>query len=722
MKRTSHDCTVLERYADLAALVPEAQMAGDADRNALGFLPKSVFEEFARKGCLLVATVAVEGRPIYAGHLLYDARLPKARVLQLHVASAWRKQGIGGGLLTRLKEQLTALSYTSIYASVAEDLIEANHFWQSQGFLVQRQRAGGRARGRTILVRCFELDSPQLFAKSGVSVGNLLGLDVGLRGERPIYLLDLNVLFDLGPRRERHEPTIDVFRAERHGAVQLGVSTELRDELARSCSTERRSDPMQAWAAIFIAFPVPGPAEGKRLLHSLAGLVFGERGLHGAMSANDLSDLKHLATAIHHRLAGFITNDNAILAASKQLEAVYGIQVVSPLAFRETQTQAAAEGEYESHDLTTLAIGTVLAEDEQELRSYLQRTGVADADAVTLWGAMESGRRSCSRWAVRAGDNLVGYLVCPMRAGSAVLTARLVVEDGHAASRGVALLLLRTLMDHSRADGLALIRLELPARQASAREVAAALGFARSDDGTVLSKVALHAIVVEETWPQIVRSLKQVCGLRLPDLPPSFTDAEQQVELYRADGNRVFMSWASLEAQLSPALFCLSGRSAVMTPIQRRFAERLFDHSPQASLLPRARASLFAERHYISSERALRHFQRGALILFYESTRDKGAGAVVAIARVQRAYLKPSENIGRDDLDPSVLDAETLGAIGNSPAKAVTAFDNLTLLPRPVPLTSLQRLGCGAATQLLSTRPITAGQLRGILQEGLGHA
>jgi hypothetical protein len=196
---------------------------------------------------------------------------------------------------------------------------------------------------------------------------------------------------------------------------------------------------------------------------------------------------------------------------------------------------------------------------------------------------------------------------------------------------------------------------------------------------------------------------------------------DQQIEIHCPDGNRRFVPLREVESGLSPALFCLPGRPAVITPIQRAFAEQLLEHLAQTSLLPRSRAAQFAERHYLSSERTLKFFNRGTLMLFYESGKGKGSASVVAMARVQRAYLKPQGVIDQADFDPSVLSPETLSSIGSSKAKTVTAFDNVIVLPRPVPLSSLQKIGCGEPTQLITTRPITTEQLNKILDEALSR-
>ncbi|KWE65736.1 hypothetical protein WL79_00975 [Burkholderia ubonensis] len=159
-------------------------------------------------------------------------------------------------------------------------------------------------------------------------------------------------------------------------------------------------------------------------------------------------------------------------------------------------------------------------------------------------------------------------------------------------------------------------------------------------------------------------------------------------------------------------------RPAVITPVRRDFAEHLLAHLPQRSLLPHARAALYREKHYLSDKRTLKHFQRGSLVLFYESTKNHGLGAIVAIARVQHAYLKSQEAMARADLDPSVLDDAALEAIGRSKVKTVTVFDNLIQLPHPVPLETLRLLGCGDATKLMTTHPINDSQLQEIVARG----
>lgn len=722
MRKEDMQIVVLEKYSDVQPYLADVVRWGDSDKTALGFLPTQVYGLQAQKGNLFVATALSAGHLQYAGHLLFDARYPRASVLQIFVMPDARRHGTAKRLLDQLKEHLTELHYISIYAGVAEDLRGANAFWERNGFYVQRTRPGGRTRDRTILARSHELSSPQLFERSGISSGNPFGLGNELQGEKPIYLLDLNILFDLGPRRPRNELALDVFHAERHGACQLALSAELRAELARTAKAEQRSDPMHSWAAIFITFPVPPDPEKAELINALSTLVFPEKTRVQDFSANDMSDLTHLATAAHHRLAGFITNDDAILAAARQIEEKFDIHVVSPLVFQPLRDASDREEQFETTTTgATLTAAPMQADSEDLLRQMLKRLNVAESDAVAHWGVLDTTERTVQRVAVASADRLVGYLACPRKLESSVVTGRLALDEADPHAQAAGRLLLNKLLSRAKESAPSRVSLHLAPKQVAARELALVLGFAGTDNGSSLFKLVLNRVVTPGNWAATAAELSTLAHLKLPSMCPSFKGIDQQFEILCPDGNRRYVCLQEVETSLAPAIFCLPGRPAVITPIQKDFAERLLEHSPQITFLPHARAAQYTERHYFSAERTLKFFTRGTIMLFYESSKGRGAAAIVAIGRVQRAFLKQDGAIDQSDFDPSVLNAQTLASIGTSKAKTVTAFDNLIVLPKPVPLSSLKKMGCGESHQLITTRPITADQLNKILSEALSQ-
>jgi GNAT superfamily N-acetyltransferase len=185
--RVSH----FEILADSQSTKPfldHVREAGDANRNSFGFLPNSVYAEFAHNDRLYVLVDRGVNGVKFAGHLLFDQRYPRAHVRQMFTHPDYRRSGVARRLINHLRVSLTSEGFTSIYARVAEDLCEANAFWESEQFHVQNVKDGGAVRKRKILVRCHELSSPQLFPSSGISSQNPLGLLPPSTDQTPMFL------------------------------------------------------------------------------------------------------------------------------------------------------------------------------------------------------------------------------------------------------------------------------------------------------------------------------------------------------------------------------------------------------------------------------------------------------------------------------------------------------------------------------------------------------
>lgn len=701
---------ILEGYERTAAHLDPLRNAADANRDALGFFAKSVYEEFARSGSLFILGKKMSGDLSYAGHLLFSCRYPRAHVLQIFVLSECRRHGGARDLLRHLRNSLTQQGFVSIYARVAEDLAEANTFWERQQFYVQRVEQGGASRNRRILVRSHELPSPQLFPASGISAANPLGLSMPVSSDIPLFLLDLNVLFDVMPRRLRHEDATALFQAERVNACRLAISDEIREELKRTAQGGR-TDPMEAYISIFPSFPLADGTDSEALLRELATLVFPGRILgHSAKS-----DLRHLATAIQHDLAGFITSDDAILAASSPIHARYGLQVISPAGFKMDASPSGASASFEVSSDSTLRLTAVTVDEEPAIRTLLSRVGLSGSAIAAAWCPAEA--QAASRMAMWNGSTALGYLTWMNRLpASEVAIARIMVDETNPQAVAAGRVLLMHLLEQLAVSGPQHVALELPVHQNLLRELAFGFGFRGGSSQAQLTKLVLGKVFTRATWDAHQKLLSAKGGPKLPDTIPDYRSISQQIVVFTPDGNQAHINLELLETLLSPALFCLPGRPAIITPIQHRFSEALLGHSRQASLLPRGSASTYLDRHYLASPRTLVHFKRGVLMLFYESTTQGGRGEVVALARVRQAYLKSSSEL-TPDLQQSVLTESSLGDIGKSEAKTVVVFDNIFHLPKCVPLSSLQRIGCGRPNDLITTHAITDTQLLEILRE-----
>jgi predicted nucleic acid-binding protein len=560
------------------------------------------------------------------------------------------------------------------------------------------------------------LASPQLFPSSGINADNPLGLATTSTSDTPLYLLDLNVLFDLAPRRPRHDEAASLFQAERMNFCRLAISTEIREELQRTAH-QGKSDPMESFINIFPSFPLFQDSDSETLLESLASIIFPEKKEKSKLSSNDKSDLRHVATAIRHNLAGLITNDSAILDASEQIKSKYGVEVLSPSAFRLEDSASHGNSQFETLDESTLSLLEISRADEIAVHALLAKLKLPGSAISSGWLPTDSNGRIATRYAIWNEATLVGYLSWSPRDKTGSVIAHIAVDETNVHALSAARILLIYLLEQLSPNGPYLVRLELPHHQSHVRELASGFGFSRTSEQNVLSKIILGGVLTSKTWTAYQDKLAKKSKLKLPASIPAYHSIDQQIQVLTPDGNQTHVTLDSLESLLSPALFCLPGRPAVITPVQRSFSEALLGHSRQASFLPMSTASLFQDRHYLSNPRTLPHFNRGTLILFYESTKQKGRSEIVAIARVRQAFLKPSNTFDESDLTQSVLTATSLPNIGKSNMKTVTVFDNIYPLPNPVPLKTLQRIGCGRPNDLITTHPISDEQLQEILRE-----
>ncbi|HEX5312668.1 GNAT family N-acetyltransferase [Aquabacterium sp.] len=706
---------------DVQPWVDEVNKAADSDKDSLGFFPSAVYREFANKEQLLVALIhsASDNTEAYAGHLLFSASAPKATVRQLFVLPTQRSAGVGRALVDALKRHLADLNYISIYARVADDLRGANVFWESQGFYTQRVTQGGIARKRMLHVRAHELPTLQLFATSGIDSANPLGLTFNDVEGAPQYLLDLNVLFDLGPRRPRHESAVSIFKAERIQACSLAVSTEIDVELKRHAYAGK-TDPMQALAGTLPKFPIPDQSFLDDLLPRLALIVFPERASGNRLTSNDKSDLRHLATAIYHKLPGLVTNERRIQDCSPQLRKQFGIEAISPEAFQISEEDRGAASALESSDAHLITLESATVEDEREIQSLLTDVGIPKSEQAGPWAAFGGDSSVVARMVTRCDGALLGYMSWTRSISSDQIWAHIASsEKSEGGADGIRAMLIH-LQAQPADEHITRIRLICADKQVSVKELAVGFGYTQSASRpNEMQKIVVRRLITPSNWEQVRHDLNLACDILLPDCPRSYRGPEQELPVKRVDGEQAHISLTRLESLLAPALFCLPGRSGVLVPILRPFAEQLFHDSPQGSLLPMNKAQLAPQRQYISDSRTLRKFAQGDLIFFYESGKRRGRGAVIAVGRVTSCYVLQATEASEEDVAGSVLSIRELNAIGTSKTKTITAFDNLIRLSHPVSQLALKEIGCGEAHQLISTQRLSSDQVQAIIGKGI---
>jgi len=127
------------------------------------------------------------------------------------------------------------------------------------------------------------------------------------------------------------------------------------------------------------------------------------------------------------------------------------------------------------------------------------------------------------------------------------------------------------------------------------------------------------------------------------------------------------------------------GRDGVIVPIARNYARDLLGYRRSVSpLLWQPEAAFVARRTYFNSPRTPLLMRPGVPILFYESRRSGGRGAVVATARISDATVVAKLHVPDDLLRRAVV--EDLGPLSATSDLLATSFDNLLRFPAPVSL------------------------------------
>lgn len=705
---------VKSSWTDVEPYLETTRVNADRARNALGFLPPAAYEQAARLGNLYVAT----DDGTYSGHLLFGGPFPRAKVFQLYVCETHRGKGVATLLLRKLEIELEKKGFLTISASVASDL-ESNDFWEKSGFPVLRQREGGVSRGRTINVRVKDLNTPNLF--NAEQQKDVLNLNMTSPYVMPIpdYVLDLNVFWDVVKNRPRSEFARQVIGAALDNFIRVVVTAEFLNELKRK-TRAGQSDPALEFALQLPALPMPPDDVILEITTDLARLIFPNK-QPAMLSAQDKSDLIHLATAIHHRTVGFLTSDETIVARAFQISNKYGLEVFHISQFsaalhsrnREiSPLQARISGE-------TLVLWELVSKGSGLFDAFLDSVGAEESQRRAVLGA-DPLARHIKRVAITSENEVVCVTYWDPRGtlqGRCSLTV-LTNEDHPAAETALDCMLSRIAAEVSGRAPV-VVDLTLPPGSALAKKVGFAHGFRRigSSPQNHLSKVCIGRPISNENLVDMTNIIKQLSGLSLSPALPHFSNHHQLFIVTDALGVECRVELVDLETVLSPSLFLLPKRAAAIVPIQRSYAEQLFGTSAQMALLPGKEAILFSERVYLSSSRNLNTLSEGTILFFYESGGNRGRAAIFAAARSLGTTVVGKDHVPITILRRGVIENNDLNELSVDEKIAVTRFDNVMLFPRDVSLPSLRTIGCVDGSNLVTARRITDEQTEAIVRE-----
>jgi len=691
------------------------QALADGEKEAVGFLPKAAYDEAVSRGRLIAMLDSSTDPPTLAGFVLFSGVYPNARVQQVVTAAAHRRRGVASGLIRELVARLEARQYLRVTAAVADDLPIAQAFYEGKGFRTALERAGGATRGRGIVVRALDLANEHLLSVlEPPPVAAPGAIDLGLRarsaGAAPLYAMDLNLLFDaVRNGRERADLARRVVGAALAHRLRLATAHEFVVELERAAAVGSE-DPLLALARQLPRLPGAERGELDALAATVRGIVFGPDPIPSRRPQAE-SDARHLAHAALARASGFLTSDGAMLDAREILMERIGIDVLSLDEFAALLDDGAEDrGSPAPWPATNLTLARIARSDAM---AYVGRQALA-ADVFDGLGGPTGSVVAFE--AVTDGGEIVG-LAGRSRNPAVDAPARLVVHvrADHVRADLSAEALIHSQCLQACADGpITIEAIDLPG-QATVRRAAMLQGFVPRPGGTMV-KLAIGRPITPGSWSATALFTRRRTGLRLPIVPPGEHQIASGVTVTDPDGNEVNVALRALEDAIGPTLVAWPGRAGAIVPIERRYADDLLGTAAQASMFAQREAALGTRRTYLNSPRTASALRPGTPILFYESLRSGGRGAIVAAARVVDAVVVdkgrlPAELVRRsvvDDVDPLSASSEVLA----------TTFDNVLSLPIPVTLATLRAIGAVGPQNLVTVTPIAGATLAAILDGG----
>lgn len=604
----------------------QIQDFADANRTAFGFLPKSAFYEQACRGRLWLAINDASKQLM--GYVLFGGKYPVLKVFQLFVAPTYRKQGVGEMLLASVEKYGEKRSYSTITARVASDL-KANLFWDRVGLNIIRQEPGGCTAGRTINCRLKELNTPSLFGEGdselSVELKGLKNLELPQRPLLPsqTFVLDLNVFFDLVKNRLHSADVMQLIKSGFNQEIRVFVTPEFAKELARH-SDQDNPDPILEFANQLPTLPMVKNDDLNEIMSELMPIVFGNISVSGKKDIQRRSDIAHLAYCVHHRATGFITRDRAILAANKQIQDNYYLEVLSPTDLIKPHRPHIRLKNLvnASLDGSEILIRKISERQRESIERFLIVNGV---NHPFLHDILHPGMSSAPRrrFVASIDDQIIAIATWD---NPEVLNRQtnlyLFVNEQAARADIIIDHFLETALRDIHPFNSRIIQLNTWPEQANTRSTAKRRGFLKSLSDSeknplrTLSKYAFSGFISKHNWSNFIRDFVNVTGLKLPEKMPTIKEFVNTGIPFK-NGKGAIVSRLGLfdfEILISPAMVLCPGREALIIPIQQQYAKNLFGgQKGQLELFPSPEALLHVEKAYFRHPNRAGNFGRGGM-------------------------------------------------------------------------------------------------------------
>ena len=705
----------LERDAQrISCHFEQIKALANSERNGLGFLPEQALRDGIDRRKMLALVDRSSEKDKLAAYLLYSGVYPNAKIQQIATVKAYRRQGVGSALLRSFVTELEQLGFMTIRADVASDLGAGLEFYARNGFERVLTQAGGASRRRQIILHIRDLETDNLFTRATDTEHEM---DLGIRrrsaGEAPFFALDLNIYFDLARDRSHSESAQRLFGAALEHDIRLTVADEFVQELRRT-SKDVTKDVILQLALRLPRMPQADRFEQETLKNRIHDLIFVQSGAPSAGSSQALSDAGHLAHAALARASAFVTRDGTIIDARAALIKRFGIDVVTVeelLAILPPDRGRGATMPRSGHGFvcTDASCGTV----QKYMKGQSLRSGT-----ISEFAAEDGHLVDCIRRVIQRDDDVLACAVllapritkpvCRMivHARSEALDCELYTDH-----------LLDVLLREASVTAATAVELECVAGQSTLVRLAKVRGFVKQPSTSSLAKVVMGRPITATTWTSATQELRLRTGLELPREMPTGNNADD-FSIRTNQNISINVSLRGLEDFLGPTLLIRPDRPGVIVPITQAYSELLLgaDLQMPLNLTDDKDAAFLSKRAYVNTPRAASVMRPDSPILFYESMKGNGVGGIVGVGRIVDAVILDKQDIPKDARQRLVVD--DVDGFSSNEDVLVTSFDNLFVLPSPVPFHVLRQMGAVDGSNLVTARNASGRHITEILDRG----
>lgn len=669
-------------------LLAEAIVLGNEDKRTLGFLPHQAYEQACVNGTLIAA---VENGHVLA-YALYSLPRQVVRLTQLCVSREARGRGLARLLIETISQRHA--DRFGITLKCRNDFA-ASAMWPRLGFKRQGEIPGRSRKRLPLTIWWRDHGHPALF-----SAAESLGL---LR-----VMLDLNVFIDLESSYERPEylesgPLAGDWLADQ---VDLVISDELLVEIGRHPDQAEKERQLRA-AGRYLTVRADDTALDAAASR-IADLVLEADGADLSVSTNDVSDVRHLATAWLSGITVIATRDEKFIDWSPRIVDTTGVRVMRPSDVVLQLDELSRAQEYRPAQLedTQYALTQVRPRPEAELLQFLHdNQGERKSDYLAMIRQLLAEGPRWNRLILRDphGEPIAFFIT---GTDDQQFTVPVLRAKAQRHEETVTRQMLFHIRKQACAVGKSIMRITDPV-------LADSMIRATREDGFVYHKAGWVGFAI------------QACG-NAPTVDDQLTRAAAlaglQVPALRAGLSAPIA--ADLERTLWPAKITDSELPTFIVPIRPQWSAELFG-VPQI-LMPRPNMLGISREHVYYRSPRPRVVEAPARLMWYASGagKDHGVGAVIACSRLEEVISAKPTSLHQRFRHLGVWQQDQIAGVARDGTALALRFADTELLPHRVSHRRLEQLAASQNCRppsLQSAVKISSQLFTAIYEEGLSR-